>query len=140
MMRDKYSRIMDRFEQYYPYLYKQTVDWWPSGRSCVTVKLEDGLLMEFESMDNTIRRVQSTNCIKDIEVLRRDIGRNIQKMILTRGIPQTEIAEKCEITPAMLSRYIHGTSMPGIDKVHTLATVLGCRIIDIIGETYEEGE
>lgn len=137
MLKDKYEKILDRFEHYYPYLYEQTVDWWPSGRMCITAKLEDGVLIEFDSYDDTIRRIQPNQYVTDIEVLRKNIGHNLKKVILSRNMAQSDIAEQCGITEAMLSRYIHGTSMPGIDKVYALATVLGCRAIDIIGESYE---
>ena len=138
MMKGKYDRILDQFEQYYPDLYRQTVDWWPSGRYHITVKLEDTLIFEFDATNNTIWRVRPDNYKNDINVLRTDIGHNIQKLIFARGIPQSEIASRVGITEAMLSRYIHGTSMPGIDKVYSLASALGCRVIDILGEAYDE--
>ena len=138
MMNEKYNNMINRFRTYYPDLYDQTVDWWPSGRLCVTVKLEDGMLFEFNSCDNTIRRIRSDAYSKDIDILRKEIGHNLQKIISARAIPQSEIAEGAGITPAMLSRYVHGTSMPGIDKVYSLASVLGCRVIDILGDSYEE--
>lgn len=137
MMREKYDRFLDKFNTYYSDLYKHTVDWWPSGRSCITVKLDDGMLFEFDSTDTSIRRVRPDNYVKDVEVIRKDIGHNLQKIIGTRNMSQSAIAEKCGITQAMLSRYIHGTSMPGVDKVYTLASVLGCRVVDILGESYE---
>ena len=138
MIRGKYEKIIDQFELYYPYLYEQSVDWWASGRTCITVKLEDGLLLEFNYIDNTIRRIQPDGYEKDIEVLRKEVGHRLQHLAAIRGISQGEIAEKCGITQAMLSRYIHGTSMPGLDKIYSLASVLGCRPIDIIGESYDE--
>ena len=137
MVKDKYDRMLVRFEEYYPYLYKQMVDWWPSGRHCITVKLSDGLLIEFDSIDNTFRKVKTDGCVKDAETLRKDIGHNLKKVLNTRSMTQSEIAEKCGITEAMLSRYIHGTSMPGVEKVYTLAAVLGCRITDLLGDSYE---
>lgn len=137
-MRQKYDRIMERFETYYPDLYKQSIDWWPSDRYHITVKLEDGMLFEFDSNDNTIRRVRSSPNTKDAEVIKKDVGYNLQKVITSRGIPQSEIAERSGITPAMLSRYIHGTSMPGVDKVYALAAALGCRVVDILGGAYED--
>lgn len=140
MMKDKYSRMLERFQQYYSYLYDNAVDWWPSGRSCITVKLDDGVLLEFDSFDDTIRRIQPNNYTKDVESLRRDIGHNLKKIVIARGMAQSDIAERCGITEAMLSRYIHGTSMPGVDKIYALASALGCRAIDIIGESYEEGD
>lgn len=137
MVKAKYDRILNQFERYYPDLYRQTVDWWPSGRYHITVKLEDRTMFEFDTTNNTIRRVipESYN---NVDTLRSDIGHNIQKLILANGIPQSEIASRVGITEAMLSRYIHGTSMPGIDKVYSLAAALGCRVIDILGEAYDE--
>lgn len=138
MVKNKYDRILEQFERYYSDLYSQTVDWWPSGRYHITVKLEDRMIFEFDATNNTIRRVRPDNYKSDVDVLKTDIGYNIQKMISARGIPQSEIASRVGITEAMLSRYIHGTSMPGIDKVYSLAAALDCRVIDILGEAYDE--
>jgi DNA-binding Xre family transcriptional regulator len=137
MIKNKYDEIVTRFEEYYSYLWNQAVDWWPSGRRCITVKLEDGTMVEFDPFDDTIRTISPDTRTKDVEYLKKDIGHNLKKIVLTRGIPQAEIASKCGITEAMLSRYIHGTSMPGIDKIYTLASVLDCRIVDILGDFYE---
>ena len=134
MIRNKYDEILDRFVNYYSYLWDQAVDWWPSGRRCITVKLRDGTMIEFDSFGDTIRTVSSNNNVKDTETLKKNLGHNLKKIVNTRGIPQSEIATKCGITEAMLSRYIHGTSMPGIDKLYTLAAVLDCRVIDILGD------
>jgi predicted XRE-type DNA-binding protein len=134
MIRNKYDEILDRFVNYYSYLWDQAVDWWPSGRRCITVKLRDGTMIEFDSFGDTIRTVSYSNNVKDAETLKKNLGHNLKKIVNTRGIPQSEIATKCGITEAMLSRYIHGTSMPGIDKLYTLAAVLDCRVIDILGD------
>lgn len=138
MVKNKYDRIIEQFETYYPYLYEQTADWWPSGRLHITVKLTDGMLFEFDSITNTIRRIHTDNQTSDADTLKKEIGSNIQKMISTRGIPQSHIAERVGITDAMLSRYIHGTSMPGVDKLYNIAAVLGCRVTDLVGESYFE--
>lgn len=138
MLADKYSNMLTKFQRYYSNLHNQAVDWWPSGRACITVKLQDGTLIEFDSMVNTIRTIHPSSNVKDVETLRRDIGFNIKKMLQSRGIPQGDVAKSCGVTEAMLSRYIHGTSLPSLDKVNALASALGCRVIDIIGETYDE--
>jgi DNA-binding Xre family transcriptional regulator len=137
MIKNKYDEVVKRFEEYYSYLWNQAVDWWPSGRRCITVKLEDGTMVEFNPFDDTIRTISPDIRTRDVEYLKKDIGHNLKKIVLTRGIPQSEIASKCGITEAMLSRYIHGTSMPGIDKLYNLAAVLDCRVVDILGDFYE---
>jgi DNA-binding phage protein len=138
MMKSKYDRMIDQFNLYYPDLSNRVVDWWPSGRIHITVKLNDGMMFEFNSYDHCIRRVLSSDYSNDAEALKKNIGHNLEKVILARGLSHAEIAERSGVTPAMLSRYIHGNSMPGIDKVYALASVLGCRIVDILGESYEE--
>ena len=137
MLQHKYDNILKRFEQNYSHFFKQAVDWWPSGRSCITVKLRDGQLMEYNQIGDTIRYIKSDEYTGDTLTLRKEIGRNIQKLIMTRGLPQSEIASKCGITEAMLSRYIPGPSLPGVDKLCILARVLGCRISELTGE-YDE--
>ena len=138
MLRNKYEKMLERFEHYYSYLYEQTVDWWPSGQTCITVKLDDGILMEYDSFNESIRRIQPRNYETDADALRKSIGYNLKKLIQTRGMAQSDIAKRCGITEAMLSRYTHGTSMPSVYVVNALASVLGCRSIDIIGESWEE--
>lgn len=138
MLKQKYEEILERYKTYYSFFYNQTVDWWPSGRLCITVKLEDGALLEYDSVDNTIRKIQLDRHMTDSDFLRKEIGHNLQKVISARGMSQGDIAAKCGITDAMLSRYIHGTSMPGVDKIYALADVLGCRITDILDEQYRD--
>lgn len=138
MLKGKYERIVDQFELYYTRLFQHTVDWWPSGRLCITVKLDDGLMFEFDSYDNSIRKVQANNNVNDVDTLRRNIGYNIQKAIQTRGMPQNDVADKSGVTQAMLSRYIHGKSTPSIDKLYCIANVLGCRVSDLLGELSNE--
>ena len=138
MLNEKYIRMLEKFERYYPDLHSQTVDWWPSGRLCITVRLDDDYIFEFDSVTNTIRRIEQNRRKVDDDSLRKEIGHNLQKLIQTRSISQGTIASECGITPAMLSRYIHGTSLPGVDKVYALANVLGCRITDILGDYSED--
>ena len=138
MLKNKYDEVLELFEKYYPGIHEETVDWWPSGRQCITVKLRDGMLFEYDGFMNTIRRIQSSVRDMDTVMLKKEIGHNLQKVVQTRGMPQQEIAARCGITDAMLSRYIHGTSMPGIDKIYALADVLGCRITDILDDKFVE--
>ena len=138
MLKGKYERIVEQFELYYTSLFEHTVDWWPSGRLCITVKLDDGLMFEFDSHDNSIRRIRVNDYSRDVDSLRKDIGYNIQKAIQTKGMPQNDVAEKSGITQAMLSRYIHGKSTPSVDKLCCIASVLGCRVSDLLGELSEE--
>ena len=104
MIQNKYDEIIKRFELSYSHFYSKTVDWWPSGKFGITAKLNDGTLMEFDYLDNTIRFVNNEKGPEDSEWLKKEIGRNIYKFVESSGMSNGEIAEKCGITPAMLSR------------------------------------
>lgn len=133
MLGSSFGLILDQFKMYFPDLYDQGVDWWKSGPYHITILLRDNSRVEFDSSENTVRWVSKIDHTIDNEVLRKEIGRNIRKFITYRGIRQQEVSEKVGITEAMLSRYINGTSMPGIDKLHKLAGVLGCHVDDLLG-------
>lgn len=133
MMRSSFEIILDQFRMYYPSLYDQGVDWWKSGPYHITVLLNDNSRVEFDSSENTIRWVSKIDRSVDNDILRKEIGRNIRKFIVYKGMNQQDVAERAGITQAMLSRYINGTSMPGIDKLHNIASVLGCHVDDLLG-------
>ena len=133
MMRSSFELILDQFRMYYPSLYDQGVDWWKSGPYHITVLLNDNSRVEFDSSENTIRWVSKIDHSVDNDILRKEIGRNIRKFIVYKGMNQQDVAERTGITQAMLSRYINGTSMPGIDKLHNIASVLDCHVDDLLG-------
>lgn len=133
MLNSSFTLILEQFEMYFPDLYEQTVDWWKSGPYHITVLLKDNSRVEFDSSDNTIRWVRKIDYSTDNDILRREIGRNIRKFIVYRDMRQQDVAEQAGITQAMLSRYINGTSMPGLDKIHNLAHVLNCQVSDLLG-------
>lgn len=133
MLNSSFTLILEQFRMYFPDLYDQTVDWWKSGPYHITVLLKDNSRAEFDSSDNTIRWIPKIDHTVDNDILRKEIGRNIRKFIVYRGVRQQDVAEKIGVTEAMLSRYINGTSMPGIDKLHNIAAALDCQINDLLG-------
>lgn len=137
---NKYQDALERFEMYYPGIAKSAIDWWPSGHFHITIKLSDSTLFEFNPGDNSLRKLTpvSPETVNDSERLKKEIGHNLAKRVRESGMPQNIVAEKCGITTAMLSRYIHGSSMPGLDKVYILANALGCNVSDILYDFQSE--
>lgn len=136
MMKDKYQKILEKFEIYYPSIYKQAVDWWASGRMFITVKLADGNMFEFNPLDNSIRRIRVKECEQDESVRRKEFGSNLEKLIPLSGMTKGELAARLGITNAMLSRYLRGTSIPSVDKAYQIANIIGCRVEELFDNTY----
>lgn len=136
MIRNKYDQILDQFKMYYPSHYDRAIDWWASGYVSITVKLEDGDMYEFDQMRSTLRRVRPSDVDVDDETMAKEIGENLKKYIYLSNTTQQEIASKLGITNAMLSRYIHGTSMPNAGRAYRLAKILGCTIDELFDGSY----
>lgn len=136
MVRDKYERTIKQFELYYPRYYDRAIDWWPSGRLSIMIKLDDGDIYDYNPLDDSIRLV--SNCTNNEDVLRKSFGINLQKMIPFSGLSKGELAEKAGITNAMLSRYIRGNSMPNVILARRLANILGCTLDELFDRTYDE--
>ena len=66
-----------------------------------------------------------------------NFGSKLQAAIRASGYSQSEVAEKLGITEAMLSRYIHGISIPSTYRTCQLADVVGCDIRDLVSTISE---
>lgn len=138
MVKDKYEKILNQFELYYPSFYEQAADWWASGRMTIAVKLKNGEVLEYNHIDSSVRWIRTDEYSESEEVRRKAFGHNLKKAIPFCGMSQSELAEKLGITNAMLSRYIHGTSMPSVDKAHQIARLIGCSTDELFDDTYME--
>lgn len=64
-------------------------------------------------------------------------GHNLQRTLRIYGVSQGRLAQELGLTEAMISRYIHGLSVPSVYKVCQMASVIGCNISDLIKTEYE---
>jgi transcriptional regulator with XRE-family HTH domain len=65
-------------------------------------------------------------------------GRNLQRMLHKKNIDQGYLARQLSSTDAMISRYVHGTSIPSVYKVSRIAEIIGCDISDLVKINYED--
>lgn len=82
-------------------------------------------------MTNTYRDEEETSWAKSF-------GQNLQTVIKNKNVTQQQLARKLGITDAMLSRYVHGISVPSTFKTCQIASALDCDITDLIKQTYED--
>lgn len=58
----------------------------------------------------------------------------IKQLIDEKGLKQTFVAEKINVTPQQLNAWINKRAYPRLDRAFELAKVLGCEVNDL----YEE--
>lgn len=61
-----------------------------------------------------------------------DIGRNIKKLRLQKGLSQEELGEKLSVTRQTISNYETGRSLPDIGTLERLAQIFGTNIEEVI--------
>lgn len=79
-------------------------------------------------------------CYKDNEEFEwgRYFGRNLQRILHKKQIDQGYLARQLGSTDAMISRYVHGISIPSVYKVARIAEILNCDISELVKINYEE--
>lgn len=137
MVEDKYAKMLKRFELRYPHFYTTAIDWWASGRISIAVKLSDGSVLDYNDVDNTIRWVEYDENMTD-ENRRASFGCNLQKLVTHCGMSKGDIAEKLGISKTMLSRYLHGKTMPSLDKGLQIANLMKCSVEELFDENFME--
>lgn len=130
----KWSEIFEAFERMFPAMARKATDWWPSGRDEITVKFRDRTRMIFDGLSNTGRyinreRIDANN--GDEEQWLKHFAYKLSRKVAESGMSQRAIAEQVGITPAMLSRYCKGTSVPSFIKIKKLSIVLQCSVTEL---------
>lgn len=64
-----------------------------------------------------------------------DIGMNIKKLRMEKGLTQLDLAKKLGITWEMISRYETGKTEVSLDKIRQIADHLGVQAADIVSDT-----
>lgn len=68
------------------------------------------------------------------EIVER-FGVKLRELRLSRGMSQTELASRSEVTTNYISRLEKGGAAPGIDLVARLVVALGVQIVDLLPMT-----
>ena len=135
-MLKRYETIVKHYARWYPSFYESTVECIPSGRYCILATLKDGSVVEFNSLDNTIRDVtkfydRDTSVSFDEETWRKEFGHKLRKAITSKGVNQDKLADALGISRQMLTRYVRGTSTPSGYNLSRLAEVLECDVREL---------
>lgn len=73
---------------------------------------------------------------RNIEIVRRILGRNIRRLRLARGMSQEELGAESSLRQAQISEMESGRRNATIDNVIRIAMALGTRV----GDLFEDGK
>ena len=133
-----YNDTFDKFEQYYPSIAKNIVDWYPSGRNTIIVVLNDNSKMEYHNVLKSIRNIP--NIIDRDEFTednyQRDFSYNLMNKMVDAGFDQTLLSEKTGISQVSISKYLHRKALPSIYNCEKIARALNCSINELTKQAY----
>ena len=74
--------------------------------------------------------------------INRRIGRRVAECRKTAGLSQEQLAEKLQVTPETVSRLERGATLPPIERMQEIATLLGVELSDLFrfGPTGRQNE
>lgn len=132
---DIYNDLFIEFEKYYPCIASQTERWYPSGQYEITVILEDGTKILYDSIDKTFQNIsfrEREGYVMNEDVCRREFSYKLRDQMLVQGVTQHELAEVSGVSRISISNYLNRKNTASLYTAYRLAKALGCDLRDLI--------
>lgn len=130
---DKYENIWKpvykNFERDYPQLSDKMIDWFPSGRLEITVKLNDGTILLYYFIGSRITYIYDQSVQmeeRDERHYRESFSRNLKQKMKENGLAQQELSDLTGISVISLSKYMNAKTTPSIYNLYRIAKALRC--------------
>jgi DNA-binding Xre family transcriptional regulator len=133
MNKNIYDDIIDDFKQYFPVVAEDAVDWYPSGRHEITIKLIDQSKVAYNFVNKTMRNIPSLDdgIIRPENEWRRTFGSRLYDILCVKGWSQETLSSRSGISVVTISNYIRGKSIPSAYNLATIARALDCSINEL---------
>lgn len=120
------NTMLEEFKLHFPVIWKRVVNYWTNDPYDLYVELDDGMVLIFDSIEKTIRRLpQDSNSMTEQECV-KEFGTRLRKLIYRKGFTQEDLSKATGISQAALSYYITGKSSPSFSKVDKICKALDC--------------
>lgn len=68
----------------------------------------------------------------DETLLKEYFGRQLTRFLEANGRTQKELADRLGVSKQIVSKWCHGTRIPRMNKIQTIAEFLNCTVTDLI--------
>jgi DNA-binding Xre family transcriptional regulator len=124
------DRIKENMKTYFPLITEHTVEFIPDDRTSMVMRLDTGESFLYDDYDKTIRRLPSdSGSMTELE-FRREFCFRVRKIMMVKGITQSELSDITGITQPALSNYLSCKTTPGFYAVDKIAKALKCSVDD----------
>lgn len=130
-MSEQWRSIIDEFEHMYPEIADSVIDWYPSARYEITMKLENESRIVYNWWMKQYRYIHVTNTgssQNDLseEEWRIKFAHRMNTKMMQFGMSRSDLSELTGISPVTLSKYSNAKSTPTGNNIRRIAQALRC--------------
>lgn len=116
---------------HFPFLAEDGVSFLEKENGDVIVKLKDGRSVLYDDRDHSIRRLPENSKNMTTEECRKEFGYRLYRLMLRKGMTQTDLSNATGIQRYLISNYITGKTTPSFCNADKLAKVLDCSMDEL---------
>lgn len=124
------DRIKENMKLHFPLIAEHAVEFIQDDRTSIILKLKTGESFLYDDLDKTMRKLPSDSGSMTEPELRREFIFRVRKIMILKGITQTELSEMTGISQPVLNNYLSGKNTPGFYAVDKIAKALKCSVDD----------
>ena len=126
--------IFKDIEWYWPQLYTDIIDWYPSAQMEITFKISNGDKYVFDWISKKLIRVYSASG-EDAELeeheWREKFARVLDDKMRRLGVSRDVLSSRTGISRVTISKYLNGKATPSCYNLHKIAAALKCGVNEL---------
>lgn len=121
------DEIFNRFKSQYSYYAKQVVNWYHTGPYEITLILQDGTALVYDSTHGDIMFLADRDdASDDVDVCKQKFCHNLSRIMIEKNVTQQELSTRTGLPQSLISRYVNGVQLPNLYNFRKLAKALHC--------------
>lgn len=128
------------FEHVYPEIAKRVIDWYPSAKMEITLKLDDGTRYSYNLWKDVLLKIHDPGFTEDTmteEEMQKVISSNINEKLRIFNYNQNDLSRETGINRVMINRYANSNTTPTVYNLRKIARVFKCSVDELL--TAREG-
>lgn len=136
MKKAKDRAVFDEFAKMCPWAADKVVRWNSSDVGEIVVELDDGGVVQYDKIIKTWRFARNLQELKDLrtptneEEWKQEFSWRLYRKMVSKGLSQDDLAFEADISPASITKYMNGTSVPSAYNLLKIAKAMHLSIED----------
>lgn len=136
MKKTRDVNVFNEFVKMCPWAVDKVVHWNSSDVGEIVVELDDGSVVQYDKVIKTWRFARNLQELKDLrtptneEEWKQEFSWRLYRKMVSKGLSQDDLAFEADISPASITKYMNGTSVPSAYNLLKIAKAMHLSIED----------